>query len=113
YSNIPMKINKIAKEIENNNYVVTFNKTLPLTIGKLSSEEIEITFKNNTSASQTINANLLFTFTKLEAVMAEGNKNAATSTFYNGTLTKDSIESITFMSTKEIPEEAIGHWDAS
>ncbi|MBQ9013212.1 MAG: BspA family leucine-rich repeat surface protein, partial [Bacilli bacterium] len=82
-------------------------------IGKLSSEEIEITFSNNTSSSQTINANLLFTFTKLESMMAEGNKNAATSTFYNGPLTKDSIESITFMPTKEIPEEAIGYWDCS
>ena len=113
YSNIPMKINKIAKEIENNNYVVTFNKTLPLTIGKLSSEEIEITFKNNTSSSQTINANLLFTFVKQEAMMTIGNTNAATTTFYRGPLTKDSIESITFMSTKEVPEEAVGYWDCS
>ena len=113
YSNIPMQIKSITKEIVNNNYVVTFNKTLPLTIGKLSEEEIEITFSNNTSSSQTINANLLFTFTKLESMMAEGNNGASTSTFYNGPLTKDSIESITFMSTKEVPEEAVGYWDAS
>ena len=45
--------------------------------------------------------------------MASGNSGAATSTFYNGPLTKDSIESITFMPTKEIPEDAIGYWDAS
>ena len=113
YSNIPMKITKIEKETVDNNYTISFNKTLPLTVGKLSEEEIEITFKNNTSVSQTINANLLFTFAKLESMMAEGNKNAATTTFYNGPLTKDSIESITFMSTKEIPEDAIGYWDCS
>ena len=113
YGNVAMQLKSITKEIENNNYNITFNKTLPLTIGKTSSEEIEITFSNNTNTSQTINANLLFTFAKLESMMAEGNKNASTSTFYNGTLTKDSIESITFMSTKEIPEEAIGYWDCS
>ena len=113
YGNTSMELKTIEKEIVNNNYNITFNKTLALTIGKLSSEEIEITFSNNTNTSQTINANLLFTFEKLEAMMAEGNKNAATSTFYNGTLTKDSIESITFMSTKEIPEDAVGYWDCS
>ena len=113
YSNVAMQLKSITKEIENNNYTITFNKTLPLTVGKQSSEEIEITFKNSTNESQTINANLLFTFAKEEAVMASGNDGAATSTFYNGPLTKNSIESITFMPTKEIPEDAIGYWDAS
>ena len=113
YGNTSMQLKSITKEIVNNNYNITFNKTIPLTIGELSSEEIEITFSNNTSVSQTINANLLFTFEKLEAMMAEGNKNAATTTFYNGPLTKNSIESITFMSTKEIPEDAVGYWDCS
>lgn len=113
YGNTTMELKTIEKEIVNNNYNITFNKTLPLTIGKLSSEEIEITFSNNTNTSQTINASLLFTFAKEEAVMASGNSGAATSAFYNGPLTKDSIESITFMSTKEIPEDAIGYWDAS
>ena len=113
YSNIPMQIKSITKEIENNNYNITFNKALPLTIGKLSEAEIEITFKNNTNTSQTINANLLFTFAKLESMMTTGNSTNSTSTFYNGPLTKDSIKTITFMSTKEIPEDAIGYWDCS
>ena len=94
YSNIPMQLKTIEKEIENNNYVVTFNKTLPLTIGKLSSEEIEITFKNNTNTSQTINANLLFAFAKLESMMTTGTNGGATSTFFRGPIAKNTVSSM-------------------
>ncbi|MBQ9012209.1 MAG: BspA family leucine-rich repeat surface protein, partial [Bacilli bacterium] len=113
YSNVAMQLKSITKEIENNNYTITFNKTLPLTVGKLSEEEIEITFKNNTNTSQTINANLLFTFAKLESMMTTGTNGGATSTFFRGPIAKNTVSSITFVSTKEIPEDAVGYWDCS
>ena len=113
YSNTPMRITNIAKTVINNNYAVTFNKTIPLTINKLSEEEIDITFSNNTNTSQTINSVLQFTFAKSEAIMTIGSIGSGTTTFYGGTLTKNSIEMVKFMPTKEIPNDAIGYWDVS
>ena len=113
YSNCAMKITSIGKTVTNNNYNITFNKTLPLKMSKLSEEEIEITFSNNTNESQTLEVSLKFTFEKLEAVMTTGSSGGGTSTFYRGPLTKESIESIDFVSSKDVPNDAIGYWDCS
>ena len=68
-----------------------------------------ITLPSNTNLDTTIK----FNFVKPESILAGGNDGGGTSTFYNGTITKESVEEITFLPTLEVGEDAIGYWDAS
>ena len=56
---------------------------------------------------------LRFNFVKPVSILAQGNGGAGTTTFYNGPITKESVESIEFLPTLEVGEGAIGSWDAS
>ena len=83
-------------------------------------EEKEFTLKIKYKDSITIlpsNTNidtiLKFNFIKPESTLAKGNNGASTSTFFNGNLKKEEIESIEFRPTLDVVENAIGSWDAS
>ena len=56
---------------------------------------------------------LKFNFIKPTSTLAVGNNGASTTTFYNGTLKKEEIESIEFIPTLDVVDDAIGSWDAS
>ena len=47
----------------------------------------------------------------LKSTIVNGTKGSGT--FLNGTITKDSVESISFLSNNEVPTNVIGSWDAS
>ena len=77
---------------------------------------VKIKYKNNiTTLPDNTNLDIIlkFNFIKPESTLAMGNKGVSTSTFFNGTLKKEKIESIEFRPTLDVIEDAIGSWDAS
>ena len=77
---------------------------------------VKIKYKNNITTlpnNTNLDTILKFNFIKPESILASGSNIASTSTFFNGTLKKEKIESIEFRPTLDVIEDAIGSWDAS
>lgn len=77
---------------------------------------IKIKYKDNVTelpSITNIDTILKFNFIKPESTLVSGNNGDSTTTFFNGTLKKEEIESIEFMPTLDVVEDAIGSWDAS
>ena len=117
--NVAMWIDSIEQPINNNTnmeYVIEGIGLREL-INPGDIKEFTVTIKYKDDVSLPSNTNLdttiKFNFVKPESVLAGGNDGEGTSTFYNGTITKESVEEITFLPTLEVGEDAIGYWDAS
>ena len=77
---------------------------------------VKIKYKDNITTlpdNTNLDTILKFNFIKPESILASGSDTASTSTFFNGTLKKEEIESIEFRPTLDVVDNAIGSWDAS
>ncbi len=117
--NVAMWIDSVEQPINNNTnmeYVIEGIGLREL-INPGDVKEFTVTIKYKDDISMPSNTNLdttiKFNFVKPESILARGNDGAETSTFYNGTIAKESVEEITFLPTLEVGEDAIGYWDAS
>ena len=121
--NVEMWIESITDEIKNNDnieYTLDGISTKDL-INTNTVKAFDMVFKYKSSVSSLpsntkLDLKTLFKFNMPESVLAEGSNTAATSTFFNsGPITKQEVESVTFMPTIEVPEseEVKGYWDAS
>ena len=117
--NVSMWIESITQEINNNTnmeYVLEGIGIKELiNPGDIIDFKLTIKYKDNITLPSNTNLDtmLRFKFVKPRSILAGGNDNTATGTFYNGTITKESVEEITFTPTLEVGEDAIGYWDAS
>ena len=116
---VSMWIESITQEINNNTnmeYVLEGIGIKELiNPGDVIDFKLSIKYKDNIALPSNTNLDtmLRFKFVKPESILAQGNNGSATSTFYNGTIKKESVESIEFLPTIEVGEGAIGYWDAS
>ena len=77
---------------------------------------VKIKYKNNITTlpdNTNLDTILKFNFIKPESTLASGSNTNSASTFFNGPLKKEEIESIEFRPTLDVIEDAIGSWDAS
>ena len=85
--------------------------------GDVKDFKLKIKYKDGITmpSNTTLDTMLRFNFVKPTSTLAQGKVNElATSTFFNeGPITKESVESISFLTNLEVGEDAIGYWDAS
>ena len=116
---IAMWIDSITQEINNNTnmeYVLEGIGIKELiNPGETKDFKLTIKYKEGITLPEDINLDtmLRFDFVKPVSILAQGSNGDATTTFYNGLITKESVESIEFLPTLEVGEETIGSWDAS
>ena len=117
---VAMWIESITEDIKNNNnmeYQIEGIKEKELiNPGSVIEFYVTIRYKNSVKVlpgNTMLDEMIKFNFTKPESVLAKGYYGGATSTFYNGTIAKESVEEITFSPTIEIGDNAIDSWDAS
>lgn len=117
--NVVMIIKSITEEINNPN--ITFeisNLTLNSTLlyGDRQTYTFQVTFKYKSNvktlpAVTEFNSKLRFVFDKKLSVIKNPGWNS--NTVFGGSVLKDDVESIEFLNTIEVPEDAIDNWDAS
>ena len=117
---VAMWIDSIEEDAKNNSNTEYVLEGIGLKELINSGEEkefiIKIKYKNNITTlpdNTNLDTILKFNFIKPESTLAMGNKGVSTSTFFNGPLKKEKIESIEFRPTLDVIEDAIGSWDAS
>ena len=83
--------------------------------GDIKEFKVRIKYKEGITLPENTNLDIVikFNFTKPESILAQGNTGDASSTFYNGTIQKQEVETIEFLPTLEVGDNAIGSWDAS
>ena len=77
---------------------------------------VKIKYKDNITTlpdNTNLDTILKFNFIKPESTLASGSNTNSASTFFNGPLKKEEIESIELRPTLDVIEDAIGSWDAS
>ena len=117
---VAMWIDSIEEDAKNNSNTEYVLEGIGLKELINSGEEkefiVKIKYKNNITTlpdNTNLDTILKFNFVKPESILASGSNTASTSTFFNGTLKKEKIESIEFRPTLDVIEDAIGSWDAS
>ena len=108
--------------VSNNNSNVEYQISGYTLKGLISPSEVKtftVTLKYKSGVTAVpVNTNvdevLGFNFVVPTSTLAQGNSGDATSTFFNsGPIQKGEVESIEFLPTLDIGEDAIGYWDAS
>ena len=117
---VSMWIDSIEEDAKNNSNTEYVLEGIGLKELINSGEEkefiVKIKYKNNITTlpdNTNLDTILKFNFVKPESILASGSDTASTSTFFNGTLKKEKIESIEFRPTLDVVDNAIGSWDAS
>ncbi len=118
--NVAMWIDSVSQEINNNDnmeYVINGIGIKELIEPATTKEFIvKIKYKNSITtlpSNTNLDTVLKFDFKKPESTLATGGGSATSTFFNNGPITKNKVESITFLPTLDPVENAIGYWDAS
>lgn len=117
---VPMWIDSITQELNNNSNMEYLSDGIGIkeliNPGDIKEFSLTIKYKDDISipSNKTLDTMLRFNFIKPTSTLALGVKSDSTSKFFNnGPITKESVETITFLPTLEVGEGAIGYWDAS
>jgi len=117
---VSMWIDSITEEVKNNTNMEYVLEGLGvkelINPGEVKNFKLKIKYKEGTTLPSNTNLDMMlrFDFIKPVSTLAMGNSGASNTKFFNsGPITKESVESITFLPTIEVGEGAIGYWDAS
>lgn len=117
FTDITMFLDKLTRINYNNTdieYVLSGFKVNDLVEG-ISSLTFELTFKHISKSSMTnlsLGSQLDFEYTKVTSILAIGSTGGATTKFLAGPLTKQDIETISFVNGNSVPATALDSWDA-
>ena len=116
-SNIYYDLYEVLSDDNGNEYLNSVNSFEGLTFAIQEVRTFIITFKYNKDLTQlpektSVLGSIEFNFTcNVTSLLAQGSY--ATDSFFNGTISKDKIETITISPTMKVGSEALGSWDAS
>ncbi len=117
---VAMWIDSIEEEVKNNSNTEYVLEGIGLKELINPGEEkefiVKIKYKDNITTlpdNTNLDTILKFNFIKPESVLARGSGYSTDTFFNNGPITKNTVESITFLPTIDVVADAIGSWDAS
>ena len=121
YGTVAQRVSSIDSVSNSNNNatyeLVGYSANTLIYPGETAIIYITIKYKTNVSVLPEITTVDLILGTEYitpESTLAQGNGSGATSTFFNsGPIQKGEVESIEFLPTLEVGEDALGFWDAS
>lgn len=112
-------VDSISEKVNNNSDIeytfIDFNTRQLIYPGEVKDFYLKIKYKDGVSSitNDSVDFLLVFNFVTPTSTLALGNAGESSGLFYNGSIAKNKVESISFLPTLDVGDNAIGYWDAS